>query len=71
MRAIFFNNRTHIVNATDMCLNSLSGILPHKFLTNLGNLLKFDSYEGKIVSNVFNVKSRDNMLSNELYQSFL
>ena len=53
-----------------MCLKSLAGILPQKFLTKLSNSLNFGGCEGTHCTKLFHCKSRDKMLSNELYQRF-
>ena len=63
----FLFNSTNVVSTTIMCLKSLAGILPQKFLTKLSNSLNFGGCEGMHCTKLFHCKSRDKMLSNELY----
>ena len=52
----FFNNPTHVVTTTNMCLSSLAEILPQKFLTNLSNSLNFGCYDGENCTKCLKVK---------------
>ena len=63
----FLFSLTHVVNTTIMCLKSLAGILPQKFLTKLSNSLNFGGCEGMHCTKLFHCKSSEKMLSNELY----
>ena len=53
-----------------MCMNSLTGILPQKFLTSLSNSINFGDYEGENFIRLLYCKSRDKILSNELYYRY-
>ena len=67
---LFNTTRTLVVNTKNVCLNPLAGILPQKFLTRLSNSLNFRGCEGVHCTIHFYCKSRDKMLSNELYYRF-